>query len=202
MSGRVVDFLPESAAAAFSLRGAPGDLATRLADVLRSSPVEFDYVVLHPIPNPPSPDEGESGYTAPDPLNPSIMFGGTVTRCNVETGESKNVTPEVNLPAPPRHTWTNPLVFSAADPHALYFGDQFVFKTTDGGEHWTRISDDLTRPNPADPPNLDASTAADFDANRGKGGVVYTIAPSALRAPLIWIGTHRLIDFLRLKLWM
>ncbi|HWN55945.1 MAG TPA: LLM class flavin-dependent oxidoreductase, partial [Methylomirabilota bacterium] len=64
MSGRVVDFLPESAAEAFSLRGAPGDLATRLADVLRSSPVEFDYVVLHPIPNPPSPDEGESGYTA------------------------------------------------------------------------------------------------------------------------------------------
>ena len=31
---------------------------------LRSAPAEFDYVVLHPIPNPPSPDEGESGYTA------------------------------------------------------------------------------------------------------------------------------------------
>ena len=132
---------------------------------------------------------GESGYTAPDPLNPSMMFGGTVSRCNVETGESKNVTPEVNLPSPARHTWTNPLVFSLADPHALYFGDQYVFKTTDGGDHWTRISDDLTRPNPADPPNLDAATAADFDSNRGKGGVVYTIAPSSVRAPLIWIGT-------------
>jgi photosystem II stability/assembly factor-like uncharacterized protein len=144
---------------------------------------------------------GEAGYTAPDPLNPSIMFGGTVTRCNVETGEAKNVTPEVNLPSPARHTWTNPLVFSLADPHALYFGDQFLFKTTDGGEHWTRISDDLTRaeqwaelaagtsPNPIDPPNLDAATAADFDQNRGKGGVIYTIAPSPLRAPLIWIGT-------------
>jgi hypothetical protein len=107
----------------------------------------------------------------------------------VETGESRNVTPEVNLPAPPRHTWTNPLVFSLADPHALYCGDQYVFKTTDGGEHWMRISDDLTRPNPTDPPNLDATTAADFDPNRGKGGVVYTIAPSPLRAPLIWIGT-------------
>ncbi len=132
---------------------------------------------------------GESGYTAPDPLNPKIVFGGTVTRCNVETGETRNVTPEVNLPSPARHTWTNPLVFSPADPHALYFGDQFVFKTTDGGEHWTRISDDLTRPDPIDPPNLDASAAADFDARRGKGGVVYTIAPSPVRAPLIWIGT-------------
>jgi photosystem II stability/assembly factor-like uncharacterized protein len=132
---------------------------------------------------------GESGYTAPDPLHPDIVFGGTVERCNVETGERKNVTPEVNLPAPARHTWTNPLVFSLADPRALYFGDQFLFKTTDGGEHWARLGDDLTRPNPSDPPNLDAATAADFDRTRGKGGVIYTIAPSPLRAPLIWIGT-------------
>ncbi|HYJ90849.1 MAG TPA: hypothetical protein VEV84_06055, partial [Pyrinomonadaceae bacterium] len=29
---------------------------------------------------------GESGYTAPDPLHPNILFGGTVTKCNVETG--------------------------------------------------------------------------------------------------------------------
>src|ERR1051325_7762821 len=132
---------------------------------------------------------GESGYTAPDPLNPDVLFGGTVTRCNVVTGETKNVTPEVNLPAPARHTWTNPLVFSPADPHALYFGDQFVFTTADGGEHWTRISDDLTRPNPGAPPNLDAATAADVDAQRGSRGVVYTIAPSPMRAPVIWIGT-------------
>ncbi len=132
---------------------------------------------------------GESGYTAPDPLHPNIVFGDTVEWCNVETGERKNVTPEINLPSPARHAWTNPLVFSLADPHALYFGNQFVFKTTDGGEHWTRISDDLTRLQPTVPSNLDAATADDYDRNRGRGGVVYTIAPSPLRAPLVWIGT-------------
>jgi hypothetical protein len=132
---------------------------------------------------------GESGYTAPDPLHPAIVFGGTVERCNVETGERWNVTPEVNLPSPARHTWTNPLVFSAADPRALYFGDQFLFKTTDGGEHWVRLTDDLTRATPTDPPNIDAATAADVDRTRGKGGVIYTIAPSPIRAPLIWVGT-------------
>jgi photosystem II stability/assembly factor-like uncharacterized protein len=132
---------------------------------------------------------GESGYTAPDPLHPNIVFGGTVERCNVETGERKNVTPETNLPSPARHNWTNPLVFSLADPQALYFGNQFVFKTTDGGEHWTRISDDLTRLQPTVPTNLDAATADDYDRNRGRGGAVYTIAPSPLRAPLVWIGT-------------
>jgi alkanesulfonate monooxygenase SsuD/methylene tetrahydromethanopterin reductase-like flavin-dependent oxidoreductase (luciferase family) len=63
-SGRVVDFLPESAADAFSLRGDPREVADRLIDVLRAAPAEFDYVVLHPIPNPPSPDDPERGYTA------------------------------------------------------------------------------------------------------------------------------------------
>jgi len=63
-SGRVVDFLPESAANAFSLRGGPDELVRQLLDVLRGSPAGFDYVVLHPIPNPPSPDEGERGFTA------------------------------------------------------------------------------------------------------------------------------------------
>jgi photosystem II stability/assembly factor-like uncharacterized protein len=132
---------------------------------------------------------GESGYTAPDPIHPEILFGGTVTRCNVVTGETRNITPERNLPTPPRHTWTNPLVFSPADARALYFGDQYLFKTTGGGEHWSRKSDDLTRPDPGTPPNLDSAAAADFDAQRGKRGVIYTIAPSPLRAPLLWIGT-------------
>jgi len=63
-SGRVVDFLPESAADAFSLRGGPTEVADRLVEALRAAPAEFEYVVLHPIPNPPTPDEGERGYMA------------------------------------------------------------------------------------------------------------------------------------------
>ena len=132
---------------------------------------------------------GESGYTAPDPLHPEIVFGGTVTRCNVETGKTENVSPEVDLPTPARHTWTVPLVFSPADPKALYFSDQYLFKTTDGGSHWTRISEDMTRENPGVPPNLDAATAADVPEQSKRLGVIYTIAPSAVKAPLLWIGT-------------
>ena len=61
---------------------------------------------------------GEAGYTAPDPLHPEILYGGTVTRCNVVTGATQNVSPERG-PGPFRHAWTQPLVFSQADPHAL-----------------------------------------------------------------------------------
>jgi photosystem II stability/assembly factor-like uncharacterized protein len=132
---------------------------------------------------------GEAGFTAPDPLNPDIVFGGTVEKCNVQTNRIERISPEVDLPTPARHTWTLPLIFSPADPHALYFSDQYLFKTTDGGAHWTRISDDMTRENPGVPPNLDAATAADAPPQSKRLGVIYSIAPSPVRAPLIWIGT-------------
>ncbi len=32
--------------------------------MLRSAPEAFDWVVLHPIPNPPMPDDPERGYMA------------------------------------------------------------------------------------------------------------------------------------------
>jgi photosystem II stability/assembly factor-like uncharacterized protein len=140
---------------------------------------------------------GESGYTAPDPLHPEILFGGTVSRCNVITGETRNVSPERRESVTPergadqivyRHDWTQPLVFSQADPHALYFGNQFLYKTTNGGESWSQISQDMTREDPGVPLNLNEAAAADAPKEKRRG-VIYTIAPSPLRAPMIWIGT-------------
>lgn len=133
---------------------------------------------------------GESGYTAPDPLRPDILFGGMVEWCNVMTGETGNVSPERNMAEPARHAWTQPLVFSQADPHALYFANQFVFKTSDGGQTWAQISADLTREDPGVPPTLDAAAAADKAANAGKRlGVVYTLAPSPVSKTTLWAGT-------------
>ena len=132
---------------------------------------------------------GESGYTAPDPLRPEILFGGTVTRCNVVTGLTENVSPERGAEGGPfRHAWTQPLVFSEANPHKLYFANQYLYKTTSGGDTWTRISPDLTREDPGVPPNLDAAAAADAPAEKRRG-VIYTIAPSPIRDYLVWVGT-------------
>jgi photosystem II stability/assembly factor-like uncharacterized protein len=133
----------------------------------------------------------ESGYTAPDPLHPEILYGGTVSRWNNITGASQNVSPERGAQGGPfRHDWTQPLVFSPADPHALYFANQYLYKTANGGEAWTQISPDLTREDPGIPPNLDAAAAADAPQGQGtRRGVIYTIAPSPVRAPLVWIGT-------------
>ena len=132
----------------------------------------------------------EAGYTAPDPQNPEILFGDNVTKCNVATGELRNVSPELSRKGPFRRTWTLPLVFSEADPRALYFSDQFLFKTLDGGNSWEQISPDLTREDPGVPSNLDEATAADAPVGKRRG-VIYTIAPSPIPSypDLIWIGT-------------
>ena len=136
---------------------------------------------------------GESGYTAPDPLHPEIIYGdNSVTKCNLATGEIRSVSPELGRESegPFRRTWTLPLVFSEGDPHALYFSNQFLFKTIDGGNSWAQISPDLTREEPGAPPNLDEPTIADAPFGKRRG-VIYTIAPSpmAAHADLIWAGT-------------
>jgi 5,10-methylenetetrahydromethanopterin reductase len=62
-SGRVVDFLPPAAADAFSLHGGPARIVEQLLGVIRGTPTTLDYIVLHPIPDPPTPDDPERGYT-------------------------------------------------------------------------------------------------------------------------------------------
>ncbi len=131
---------------------------------------------------------GESGYTAGDPLNPGVVFGGDGQRWNLDANIPVEGTTSPKSPEPARGDWTQPLVFSKADPHSLYYANQFLFKTTDGAKTWAQISPDLTRVETVIPPTLDATAAAAVDRN-GKRGVIYTISPSPLRAPLVWIGT-------------
>jgi photosystem II stability/assembly factor-like uncharacterized protein len=136
----------------------------------------------------PSPAGGEAGYLAPDPLDPGVVYGGTVERWDRRDGEVRDVSPTLAFPGVYRRAWTLPLVFSERDPHELYFANQYLFRTTDGGRTWARISGDLTRANPGVPPNLDAATAADTPMEPPRG-VIYTIAPSPLRAGEIWVGS-------------
>lgn len=147
---------------------------------------KFSQVSMHDW-EPISPG-GESGYTAGDPLNPGVVFGGDGQRWNLDTNVPVEGTTSPKSPETARGDWTQPLVFSKADPRSLYYANQFLFKTTDGAKTWTQISPDLTRVEIIIPPTLDAAAAAQVDRN-GKRGVIYTIAPSPLRAPLIWIGT-------------
>ena len=105
------------------------------------------------------PGDSESGYIAPDPKDPNIVYmsgtNGIVTRTNLKTNFSQIITPwpmngfGVDVSQMKyRSPWTPILVFSAFDHKTLYLGTQFVLKTLDGGLHWEKISPDLTGEGP------------------------------------------------------
>jgi photosystem II stability/assembly factor-like uncharacterized protein len=135
---------------------------------------------------------GESMYIAPDPLDPNILYGGSfgaaVSRYNLTTGESRNISPTLAHPGSYRQTWTLPLVISPRNPREIYFSNQILFRTVNSGQTWQVLSPDLTREDPGVPFTLDAPTVADGQ-NIKRRGVIYTIAPSPVRAGEIWIGT-------------
>jgi photosystem II stability/assembly factor-like uncharacterized protein len=137
---------------------------------------------------------GESNTVVPDPdpRHARELWGGGAAECD----QTLNIalTPGGELPEPDpddpnRKTWTLPEVFSLAD-QALYYSNQFVFRTRDHGKSWQKISPDLTRMNPAIPANLDPVTATDIDEPmKERFGVVYSIGPSPLDAKMVWVGT-------------
>ena len=136
----------------------------------------------------------EYGYVAPDPLNPNIVFGGrSVTRFDYRTGQTSTVGPRAgraDAPAPFRLVRTHPVVFSEADKRTLFFGNNFLWKTTDGGITWRRISGDLTRRTHEAPSSIGtylAQAQPQLDTNGAR--VIYTIGPSPLDVNRIWIGT-------------
>lgn len=133
---------------------------------------------------------GESGMIAPDPDDHDIVYGGTVDKLDARTGQVRDIDPTLAYPtAHYRAAWTLPLTFSKRDTKVLYFANQRLFRTADGGDHWTPISPDLTREDAGTPSNLDATTAADDNHADKQRGVIYTIAPSPLSAQALWVGT-------------
>ncbi|HZD96054.1 MAG TPA: hypothetical protein VE133_17465, partial [Candidatus Sulfotelmatobacter sp.] len=138
---------------------------------------------------------GESGYIAPDPSDPNIIYGGgtygELFRYDRRTGQAQIIAPDAirNFgEAHPEHrfTWTSPIVFSPQDPHTLYFGSQNVLRSTDRGNRWEPISPDLTG---SDPKAQDQGPLTMENAKARSHGVVYTIAPSPLKNGQIWAGT-------------
>jgi photosystem II stability/assembly factor-like uncharacterized protein len=142
----------------------------------------------------------ESGYIAPDPKDPNILYVsgtyGDVVRFNIRTSFSQDITPwplsnfGVDINARKyRDPWTPVLLISPFDKKTLYLGTQFVLKTIDGGLHWETISPDLTGltqhpgdKKPEGPPTVE-------NAKQRGYGVVFTIAPSSLNGNLIWAGS-------------
>jgi hypothetical protein len=135
----------------------------------------------------------------PDPLNPNIFYGGSQGALLTKYDRSSGATRDIQvyplffsgMPASAlkeRWQWTYPIVFSPFDPHVLYTSSQHLWKTTNEGQSWERISPDLTR---ADPKTLGDSGGPITKDQNGPEiyGTIFTIAPSLKEADTIWTGS-------------
>ncbi len=142
---------------------------------------------------------GESGWIVPDPSDSNILYAsgvyGSVVRFDRRTSFSQDITPwpmqnfgsEINQ-RKYRDPWTPVLVLSPAEKNALYLGTQYVMKTTDGGLHWQQISPDLTGAEASASEKPSGPATVQNSKPRGYG-VVFSIAPSPLKADEIWAGS-------------
>ncbi len=126
----------------------------------------------------------EYGYAAPDPLNPDLVYGGKVTRYDRRTGQIRSVSP----PAGYRALRTQPLQFSPADPHSLYFATNTLWLTKDGGRNWKQVSPDLSREIWELPPSV-SDYKDSPNAKVTRRGVIYALGLSPLDVNRIWAGT-------------
>ncbi|MFW2333428.1 WD40/YVTN/BNR-like repeat-containing protein [Ilumatobacter sp.] len=110
------------------------------------------------------PGTAESGYVAPKPGDPNIVYVGAIgsspgggdalQRYDHRTRQIQlvSVWPEAyhdGNTAEVRFQWTYPIVFSPHDPDVLYAAGNQVFRSTDEGHSWEAISPDLTYADPA-----------------------------------------------------
>jgi photosystem II stability/assembly factor-like uncharacterized protein len=142
---------------------------------------------------------GEAAYIAPGPVNPNIFFSGTqaglMTRFDRSSGEIREITVDPlffsGMPAKDlreRWQWVFPIVFSPFDPTVLYASSQHLWRSTNEGQSWQRISPDLTR---ADPTTLGDSGGPITKDQNGPEiyATIFSIAPSRKEANTIWTGS-------------
>jgi photosystem II stability/assembly factor-like uncharacterized protein len=142
---------------------------------------------------------GEAGYIAPDPNDPNIVYAadyqGNITRYDRHIGQVKSITEQPELSdahgafsMEHRFQWTAPLMLSPHDPNTLYHGGERLFKTTDGGVHWTAISPDLTRNDKSKQQPSGGEITLD-DTGTEFYDTIFSIAESPLTKGVIWVGT-------------
>ena len=130
----------------------------------------------------------EYGYVVADPLDPDIIIGGKLTRFDRRTGQAQNILPVPVQTEDFRMLRTEPVVFSSLDPSLLFFAGNTLWQTRDRGDHWEKISPDLSRPNYELPASI-GKYKEDAIKQAHRRGVIYTVAPSPLDANRIWCGT-------------
>lgn len=130
----------------------------------------------------PDPEDSQYGWT--------MSQQGYVSRYDWKTGNNYTVRPthpdpDVEL----RFNWNSAINIDPFDSSTLYFGSQFVHKSTDKGLTWEVISPDLSTNDP-EKQKQDESGGLTMDATGAENHTtVLVIEPSPLERNMLWAGT-------------
>jgi photosystem II stability/assembly factor-like uncharacterized protein len=142
---------------------------------------------------------GDGEYAVPAPSDSKIIYAdaqdGFINRLDRSNHLSRLVRPslaDVSDTKPAdlkyRYNWTAPIAVSSTDANTVYLGANVLFKSTDGGRHWSVVSHDLTRNDKSkqevagEPVMHDISGAETYDTI-----LSITLAPTDPN--VIWVGT-------------
>jgi len=130
------------------------------------------------------PDKEDSRYGW------SMSQQGFVSRYDWKTGNNYSVRPTHPDPLMKlRFNWNAAINIDPFNSSTLYFGSQFVHKSTDKGLTWSLISADLTTNDP-EKQKQDESGGLTMDATGAENHTtILVIEPSPLEQNMLWVGT-------------
>ena len=112
-----------------------------------------------------------------DNRNPNIVFTGSqfgfYARLDLDTGKRKSIKPIHELGNSPfRFNWQTPILLSPHNQDVLYLGSNFLHKSSNQGDDWQTISEDLTSGGKKG--NVPYGTITTISESPVKEGVLYT----------------------------
>lgn len=141
---------------------------------------------------------GEAGHTAVQP-DGRIVYAADrsrMFRVDQETGQAPDISvwPEVEFGTAVkdvqyRFYYSYPVHLSAHDNATLYSAAQYVFKSTDEGKTWTRISPDLTRNVQQVMQEISGGPVSSNASSLFHVSVIRTLVESPLVDGELWVGT-------------
>jgi photosystem II stability/assembly factor-like uncharacterized protein len=136
---------------------------------------------------------GDGFWTVPDSDGKTVYSeyqGGNMNRTNLANMKSEFIQPQKTAKEEKlRWNWNTPIVTGAKNPKNLYVGAQYLYKSTDQGRNWKRISADLTTNNKAKQKQEESGGLSEDNTSAENHCTIFTIAESPLDENLIWVGT-------------
>jgi len=137
---------------------------------------------------------GDGFWAFQDTADPDYVYveyqGGTISRVNRKTLESRNIQPLPNFGEKKlRFNWNTPIHMSPNEKGTLYIGAQFLFRSRDHGQSWDRISPDLTTNDPEKQKQEESGGVTVDNSSAEMHTTIYSISESPKNGQVIWVGT-------------